>query len=183
MDPIASFRSTSKSTIQHLKDELKTIRTGKPSPSLIESLQVNAYGSKMRLMELASISVESNNSLAVQPFDVGTIQNIEKAIHQSPIGISPKLQDNRILVLFPDLTQEQREKFTKLVGQYIEDHRVQIRSARDEAKKKIRTQFDAKDITEDDKYRLEKDLDKATNEVNDEIQSIKEVKEKQIREI
>lgn len=185
MDPIAEFKQASQKTVEHLKEELQTIRTGRASANMIEGMLVDTYGgsTKMRLMEMASIMNEGATTLVITPYDHSTIQDIEKAILKSPLNLTPKVQGSTIRVVFPALNQEQREKFVKLVGQKVEEHRISIRGQRDDAKKKIKAQFDAKELTEDDKRRIEKDLDGENQKIMDVILELKEKKDAQIMEV
>lgn len=182
---ITLFQSNSQKSILHLKEELKSIRTGRANPSLIENLVVEAYGgqTKMRVLELASIIAEGPSALAVTPFDPTVIAEIERSILKSPLGISPVVQNNRILVKIPPLSQEQREKFIKLVGQKIEETKTTIRNLRDEARKHIKIKFESKQLTEDEKFRFEKELDSTTQKIMEDLQKIKENKEAEIREV
>lgn len=179
------FTNEAKKTVEHLKNEMQTIRTGRPSTTILETIQVDAYGgsAKMKLNELATVASEGSTTLAIAPFDPSTIPDIEKAILKSPLNLTPKVQGTKILVVFPALNEEQREKYVKLVGQMVEDHKVSVRSHRDDTRKKIKASHDAKTITDDDKFRFEKEVDTAAQKINDEITSLKEKKEAQIREI
>ncbi|MFW5703270.1 MAG: ribosome-recycling factor [Patescibacteria group bacterium] len=185
MDFVQSYISTVQKTIDHLKDELQAVRTGRASSTLLENMQIDAYGgsTKMKLMEMASINQEGPTVLTIHPYDTSTVQDIEKSLLKSTLGLSPKVQGTTIMVLFPELSQEQREKFIKHVGQIVEDHKVSIRNARDDIRKKIKSAQDSKTITEDDKFRLEKEIDAKTKSFNEEIDSLKDKKEKQIREV
>lgn len=185
MNPVQDFSNDAKKVIEHLREELQAIRTGRASSTIIEGMMIDTYGgsTKMKLMEMSSITSEGPTTLVVTPYDASTIQDIEKAFLKSPLGLTPKVQGNRILIVFPDLSQEQREKFVKLVGQTVEEHKVKIRGLRDDIRKKIKANFDAKSITEDDKFRQEKDIDTATQKFNEEMQDMKEKKEEQIRAI
>lgn len=185
MDFVEEFNQLGKKTIEHLRQELQGVRTGRPSASVLESLHVDAYGGtiKMKLNELASIASEGPTTLGISPFDPSTIQDIEKAILRSPLGLTPKIMGNKILVVFPSLNQEQREKFIKLCGQIIEEHRISIRGHRDEIRKKVKAQFDAKILSEDDKFRIEKDIDAANQKLLEEIQTMREKKEAAIMEV
>lgn len=182
---ISDFQSYSKITIEQLKEDLRSVRTGRATPSLIEGVIVDAYGgsTKMKLKELASITTEGPTTLVIVPFDPGTIPDIEKGILTSPLGMTPKTQGNRILITIPAMNEEQRQKMTKLVGQMVEEKKEQIRKKRDEIRKKIKHSFDTKEIPEDEKYRQEKDLDAKTHDVMDEIQKVKDHKEKEIMEV
>lgn len=185
MDHIQDFKQAGQKTIEHLKEELQQIRTGRASSTTIEGLQVDAYGgsTKMRLMEMATITNEGSTTLVITPYDHGTLQDIEKAILKSPLNLTPKVQGSRILVVFPQLNEEQRQKFVKLVGQKVEEHRVSIRGQRDDVRKKVKGEFDAKEITEDDRKRIEKEIDNVNQKLMDEIMEIKEKKDQQIMEV
>lgn len=186
MDPILTqFKQSADKVISFLREDLKSIRTGKANASLVENLVVDAYGgqSKLKLLELSTITTEGPSALSIVPYDPSTLGDIEKAILKSPLGISPSVQGNRILAKIPVLSQEQREKFIKVVGQKIEEKKNQVRGFRDEARRKIKTQFEAKEISEDVKFRLEKEIDTQTKIYMEQLQKMKENKEKEIREI
>lgn len=184
-DYISEFSQSIEKNTEHLKGELQAIRTGRASSTLIESIQVSTYGgtAKLRLLEIASLSQDGPQMITITPYDASTVQDIEKAILSSPIGITPKVQGTAIIVTFPELTQEQREKFVKLVGQTVEEHKSRIRHARDEVRKKIKAALDAKEITEDDKFRLEKEIDSKTQKANETFAELKQKKEDQIRAV
>jgi len=180
-----NFKQSCLKVIENLKEDLKSIRTGRANPALIENLIVETYGgqTKLRLLELASIMTEGPITLIIQPFDPSTIADIEKAILRSPLGLSPAVQGNRILIRIPTLSEEQREKMVKLIGQKIEEKKVNIRNLRDEERKKIKTDLEKKNITEDDKFRQEKEIDTITQGYMTDIQTVKENKEEEIREV
>ena len=185
MDIISEFKSFTQKIIGQLKEDLKAIRTGRANPALLENIIADVYGgsTKLKLTELATLTTEGPSTLVVVPFDPSTIVDIERAILKSPLGVSPQTQGARIIVRIPPMSQEQREKMLKIVTQTIEEKKVMIRNQRDEVRKGIKNDLEAKSITEDDKFRLEKDLDTLTQSANSEIQSIKENKEKEIMEV
>lgn len=185
MDIIIQFEQNVQKVINFLREELKSIRTGRANPALVENLVVEAYGgqSKLKLFELATITTEGPAALVVIPFDLSTVSEIEKTILRSPLNISPQTQGNRIVLRLPPLSTEQREKLTKFVSQKIEEKKTNIRSFRDEARKKIKNSFEAKETTEDEKFRLEKEIDNLTQKYMKEVETIKENKEKEITEI
>jgi len=183
MDPILSnFNSSLQNIVFQLKEDLKSIRTGRANPSMIEGMMIETYGgqTKLKLMELATILTEGASVIVIQPYDPSTTQDIERAILKSPLGLSPQAQGQRISVRIPPLSQEQREKMAKLIGQKVEEKRVMARNIRDESRKKIRIQFDGKEISEDERYRLEKEIDNINQKYLSEINSIKESKEQEI---
>ncbi|PIZ65817.1 ribosome recycling factor [Candidatus Roizmanbacteria bacterium CG_4_9_14_0_2_um_filter_39_13] len=183
-DIIPTFKSQTEELVSKLQAELKGIRTGRAHTGMIEGLQVEAYGgTKMRLIELASITTESNDALVITPFDPSTVSDIEKGILASPLGLSPNTQGSRIVVRVPPLSEEQRVKFVKLVSQLVEETRNKVRYERDSIRKKIKQLEDAKELTEDDTYRLEKEVDAMTGKINNELQTVKESKEQEIMEV
>lgn len=185
MDPINQFKQSAQKTINSLKEELKSIRTGRASPSLVENIIVDTYGgtAQLRLLEVATITTGGPSSLIIVPFDSATTSDIEKSILKSPLGISPQVQGNQIILKIPSLSEEQRDKFVKLAGTKVEEHKNVIRNMRDNARKTIKTSFENKEITEDEKFRMEKQIDESTQRYMEEIQSLKERKETEIREI
>src|SRR3989338_3816849 len=186
MDSILEqFKKSAEKALLYLKEDLKSIRTGKSSPALLENLIIETYGgqSKLKLIELATIMTEGPTALSVTPFDPSTLSDIEKAILKSSLGITSSIQGSRLLAKMPPLSQEQREKLVKLVNQKTEERKNIIRNNRDEARKKIKQLFEAKKITEDDKFRLEKEADTETQKLMEELQLIKEHKVKEVLEI
>jgi len=179
------FKTNLTQTLSHLKEQLKTIRTGRANPSIIEDLAVETYGGStiLKLKELATIVSEGPSALIVAPFDPSTIQDIEKAILKSPLGLTPATQGSRITLRIPAMSQEQREKYIKLVGQMIEEKRVIARNHRDDVRKKIKELFDSKEMTEDEKYRVEKEIDTISQKAMEDIQTLKDLKETEIKEI
>lgn len=180
-----TFIQQAQDTTAHLKEALQAIRTGRASPSVVENIIVETYGgqTKLKLRELSTIMNEDPTTLSVSPFDPSTIQDIERAIHKSPLGLSPQLQGTKLFIRLPPLSQEQRDKMLKLIGQIIEEHKVSIRNQRDDARKHIRMQFEKKEITEDMKFRAEKDLDTQAQNCIAEIDTIRQHKEKEIQSI
>lgn len=185
MEPLNQFNQSAQKVIESLKEDLKSIRTGRATPALVENLMVLTYGGSatLKLMELATITTEGPAALSVSPFDPSVLSDIEKAILKSPLGISPAVQGNRIILRIPQMTSEQRDKFVKLVAQKIEERRGILRNLRDSARKSIKISYENKDISEDVKFRQEKEIDLASQKFMDEVQSIKERKEQEIREV
>lgn len=169
-------------SVTKLREDLKTIRTSHASPALLENIEVEAYGGamKMKLMELATIGNDSPTVLTVVPFDPSTTQDIERAIQKSPLGLSPTTQTNKILITVPSLSEEQRAKYAKLVNEMAEETRRVVRGYRDDARKKIKHAFEAKEVSEDDKFRFEKQVDEETQKINEQIEVLKEKKDKEI---
>lgn len=185
MDIVTTFNTQAGKTIDSLKEDLKSIRTGRASPNLVENLIVETYGgqSKLRLLELATIMTEGASSISISPYDPSVIQDIEKAILKSPLGLTPTNQGAKIIIRIPSLNTEQREKYIKVVGEKIEEKKVIVRNHRDDCRKVIKTSFEKKEISEDEKYRLEKEIDQRSTKFMEEINVVRESKEKEIMEV
>jgi ribosome recycling factor len=151
MEFTSQFKQNAQKVIESLKENLKSIRTGRATPSLVENLIVETYGgqTKLKLLELSTITTEGPAALSIVPFDPSTTQDIEKTILKSPLGLSPAVQGSRIIIRIPPLSEEQREKFIKIVAGIIEEKKVTIRNHRDETRKVIKTSFEKKETTED----------------------------------
>src|SRR5216684_4790650 len=114
-------------TEQVVVNEFTGVRTGKASPALVENLMVEVYGSQMRVRELAGITTPEPRALTIQPWDVNSLHPIEKAIQKSNLGLTPSIQGKVIRLFFPELSQERREEFVKIVRKLAEDGRVAVR--------------------------------------------------------
>lgn len=182
MDFINIFIKEGNEIILKLKEELKGIRTGKANPSLVENIIVGTYNNtvKLKLKELTAITTLDNTTLLIKPFDPTTISDIEKALLKSPLGLSPQLQNQQFLLKFPPLTQEQREKILRFARQLIEEYKNYIRKIRDEFRKQIKLSFENKNITEDERFRIEKQIDEETKKMMSEIEDLKNKKESEI---
>ncbi|HOJ00845.1 MAG TPA: ribosome recycling factor [Anaerolineaceae bacterium] len=172
-----------KSAVQTLEEDLSGIRTGRASPALIERLSIEYYGSPVPLMQLATISVPEPRQLLIKPFDATSIKDIEKAILASDLGLTP-LNDGKIIRLnIPPLNEQRRVELTKLVGNRCEDSRIAIRNVRRDIIKDLRDFEKEKLISEDDLKRGEEELQKLTDKMISEVDSIGEQKEKEIMEV
>ena len=172
-------------TVSETQEELMAIRTGKASPALVENIVVATYGgtTKLRILELATVSITSASQLLISPFDPLTVQDIERAIHSSPLHLTPRVEGKMIRIDIPPLSQEQRHDYIRLAASTAESGREKIRSLRDEVRKKIKSESESKNLTEDDRFRLEKEVDNATQEYTKMVDAAREKKEKEIMEV
>lgn len=182
---IADFKHKLQKSVEYTTHELRQIRTGQVSPAMVEDISVLTYGgtTTLRVMELASITTEGPITLVISPFDASTVQDIERAIQASPLGMSPRVDGKIIRITTPPLTQEQREKFVKLANAKVEEGKIHIRGHRDEARKGIKALLDDKAISEDDKFRTEKDIDVMTKEFTDSLEDLRKRKQDEIMAI
>lgn len=169
--------------IQSLTDSLSSIRTGRASPSLVEKLQVEYYGTPTPLMNMASISVPEPRSLMIKPFDTSTLKDIEKAIRTSDLGLNPNSDGKVIHLNLPPLNEERRKELVKQVHHRLEDARIAVRNIRRDLQNDMREFEKEKLITEDDLKRGEEDLQKLTDKFIEEIAKLGQHKEKDIMEV
>ena len=150
-------------SVDHLVHEFSGVRTGKASPALVENIDVHAYGSTMKLKQLALITTPESRLLVLQPFDAGTIQDIERALKESKIGITPAVDGKIIRLPIPELSEERRKELAKSLSKMAEEARVRVRSNRrnalDEAKK-LKT---GGGTSEDDLRHLDDEIQKLTD--------------------
>jgi len=167
-------------TIDYLKNELLGLQAGRATPSLIENLEINAYGQKMLLKELAAIQVPEPRLIVIRPWDREIITNIVAAIRESKIGISPVTEEDFIRLNIPPLSEERRKELVKIVNEKIEECKVSIRRSREEVWKEIQEMEKNKEITEDGRYKGKDELQKLIDEYNKKIDEIKKKKEEEI---
>jgi ribosome recycling factor len=150
-------------TEQVVVNEFAGVRTGKASASLVENILVETYGSQMRIRELAGITAPEPRALAIQPWDASTITAIEKAIQKANLGLNPVTQGKVIRIFFPELSQERRLEFVKIIKKMTEDGRVAIRHVRRDAMDLLKKHAHDSGVTEDEEKQAEKDLQKLTD--------------------
>src|SRR3989344_4942802 len=165
-----------------LTEEYFGIRTGRATPALLDSVRVEAYGSKMPLNQVATISVEDARLLRVTPYDVTLSKDIERAITQSDLGVSVGVDDCGIRVSFPELTAERRIQLLKLVGDKREDARISIRKLREEVWEDIQQKEREKNISEDEKFRAKEEMQKLIDTANKRLDDIAEKKERELNQ-
>jgi ribosome recycling factor len=169
-----------KKAVDHTLHEFSTIHTGKASPAMVETVQVEAYGSMMPLKGCAAITTPDPRMIQIQPWDKGLTRAIEKALQMANIGVNPVVDGALIRLPFPELSRERRQEFVKTAHRLAEEGRVAVRHVRRdamEASKKLKK--DGK-ISEDDEKRLEKDVQAATDKSIKDIDSHLAHKEKEL---
>ena len=170
-------------SIEALKSELVAIRTGKASPSLLDPVRVDAYGSVMPLPQVASISVPQPRMLVVQPWDKTLVQPILKAIQKADLGLNPSDDGELIRVPIPALTEERRNELVKRVKHIGEETRVAIRNVRRDVNEEIKRLQKDGHVSEDDARRGTQDVQKKTDHYIEVVEEILARKEKEILEI
>lgn len=172
-----------KAAIQALEEDLGTIRTGRASPSLIEKLPVEYYGTPTPLVQLATITVPEPRSLLIRPFDASTLKAIERAILASDLGLTPNNDGKSIRLNLPPLTEERRRDLVKVVNHRLEEARVALRNIRRDVMRDLHEYEQEKIISEDERKRAENELQKLTDKYVEEVAVIGSRKEKEIMEV
>ena len=186
MDPdeiLLDTEAAMEKAFDYLNHEFSAVRTGKASPALVENIDVEAYGTPMKLKQLAVISTPEPRLLVVQPFDAATVKDIEKALKESRLGINPVTDGKIIRLPIPPLTEERRRDLVKGIKQLAEEVRVRIRSARREGMDGLKKlQKDGK-ITEDDQEGNEGEIQKLTDQFVKKIEATLDAKEADIMKV
>lgn len=169
--------------IEHVKAEFAAVRTGRANASLIEGLLIDYYGSETPLKQLANFSVPEPRLLVVSPFDKGSMAAIEKAISQSDLGLTPSNDGQVIRLTFPALTEERRKAFVKLVKQKAEDGKVAVRGVRRHGRQELDNLEKEHGLSKDEIERLEKVLDKMTQDEVAVIDQLLGHKEQELLEV
>lgn len=172
-----------KAAIQSLEEDLGTIRTGRASPALVERLQVEYYGSQTPLMQLATISVPESRSLLIRPFDGTTLKAIERSILVSDLGLTPNNDGKVIRLNLPPLTEDRRRDLVKVVHARLEECRIAVRNVRRDLIKDLKEFEHEKLISEDDLKHGEDELQKLTDKMIQQIDSLGERKQREIMEV
>ena len=182
-DIIKQTKSQLDKTIEYLKNELAGIQVGRASPSLIEDLEIECYDQKLPLKQVAAIQAPEPRSIIIRPWDSGILKDIEKAISQSNLGLSPVIDEDIIRLKTPLLSEERRKELVKVVQEKVEECRISIRRQREEAWREIQMMEQHKDISEDDKFRAKDELQKVIDEYNGNVDKMKRRKEEEIMKV
>ncbi len=177
---IQLLRQKFNKVIENVEADFATIRVGRAKPDLVAGIMVPAYGSWMRLVEVATITAPDTNMLVITPFDRSLLGAIEKAIGDNEMRLSPAVSGELIRIVIPSLTQDRRLDFVKLLKQKTESGKVMMRQARQDVKEKIDALKEREDVSEDDIYMLLADLDKVTAEYNEKVEAMSRDKEKEV---
>jgi len=170
-------------SIKHFDKNLASINTGKASTNMVEDLKIDCYGNMMLLRELASISTPDTNMIAIQPWDKSVVNNIEKAILASHLGITPQTVDDVIRLELPQMSSSRREELAKLASKKAEDAKVAIRNIRKDFGNVIRDNEKKKTISEDFSKRLTKHLQDFTDKFIAQIDILTEKKKKDLKSV
>ncbi|MCA9727913.1 MAG: ribosome recycling factor, partial [Candidatus Eisenbacteria bacterium] len=170
-------------SVESLKHDLQSLRTGKATPALLESVRVDAYGSTMPLSQVASITAPQPRLLVVQPWDKGLLQDVMKGIQKADLGLNPADDGELIRVPIPALTEERRKEMVKKAKKQGEDAKVSIRNIRRDANEEIKKLEKDSVLSEDESRRLQGEIQKITDKHTAQIDEVLTKKEKEILEV
>ena len=183
MNDIETYKKSMEKAIEYYREELKSVRTNRPSPSILDSIVVEVYGSEMRMRNVATVSVSDNNQLLVIPFDPKTAPAIAKAIERGNLHVTPLVDGNSVRVPFPPMSEERRKEIVKEVHDKGEKTKVSIRDVRRKAKEDIKKQKTNGEISEDEQKKREKWIQDWTDTHCKEVDTLFSAKQKEILEV
>ncbi len=169
--------------LAHLEKELSSVRSGRARSVLVENIKVDAYGTLMPMLQVANISVPDSRQILIQPWDPTIIHNIEKAISDSSLSLTPTVDGDKIRISIPSLTEERMDELCKVVREKAEESKVSVRHVRESIKEGIEKDFKNKTLREDDKFKFIEELDKMVLETNLKIKNMGDGKEGEIRTV
>ncbi len=176
MFDLSAFKKAALEKVDWLMIEMQTLRTGRASPSLLDGVFIEVYGSRMKLNQVANITIEDARTLYVNPWDREQVKPIEKAITLADLGVSAGSDDKGIRVSFPMLTEERRHQLIRLVRGKLEEARIQLKGQRTKAIAEI----EKEEVSDDEAKRLKGEVQKIVDEVNGKLEAATENKEKEL---
>jgi ribosome recycling factor len=170
-------------TIQSLKKDISTLRTGRANPSMLDTVKLDVYGQQMPINQLATVSVPEARLISIQVWDKSNVTLVDSAIKKSDLGVNPQIDGQILRIRIPDLTEERRKELIKVLKGMGEKNKVAIRNIRREANENIKKLLKEKKISEDQNKLFEKNIQKITDDNISNIDKILEDKEKEIIQI
>lgn len=183
MPTVDEAKKQMEAALDAIRREFATVRTGKATPALLDTVRVDAYGSKMPLNQLATVSTPESTLLVVQPFDKSLLGDIERAIMTADLGLNPANDGNIIRVPIPPLNEERRKEFVKVLHKMAEEGRISIRHARRSVREDLHQLVKDHEIGEDEGHRREEAVEKLTQEYSDRIDEMLKQKEDEVMAI
>jgi ribosome recycling factor len=180
---IASYRARMDKAVASLKEEFSSLRTGRASAGLLDQIFVEAYGSRMPINQLGSVSVPEPRSITVSVYDKGLVVSVEKAIRNGGLGLNPVVEGTNLRIPVPPLTEERRRDLAKLAGKYAEQQKIAVRNVRREAMDDFRKAEKDAVISQDDQKKLEVEAQKITDEAVRRIDEVLKTKEHEIMQV
>jgi len=181
---IAPYKHQMQKAVEYLEKELKALQVGRASAWLVENIDVNlSYGWSLKIPQVWHVTIMDAQTIKIETRDKGELKNVEKAIYDSNIGLTPKNEGSYIIIKIPPLTQERRQEIVKQVKSMWEEIKARVRLVRQDAMKDTKKQFDDKLIGEDAHKSNEKDVDNLVKSMNDNIDSIVKIKSEDVMKV
>ena len=181
--PTAEIRDKFQKVLDHAKQEFASLRTGRATVQMLDSVRVMAYGSSLAIHEVASVSAPDATLLVVKPWDKGLLADIEKAIQVAQLNLNPVVDADMIRIAVPPLTQERRQEMVKVLAQKLEEVKIMLRNARSDFRRDIDKQKGEAGVSEDDIENDQNDLDALMKEYAEELEAMAASKEKELTTI
>lgn len=185
MDAIPKLKEQIQKVLDLIKADINTVRTGRATPTLVENISIVTYGgsTKLKVLELATIAASDAQRIVITPFDQSTRDDIRKGIVEAGTGLNPVDDGHVLRINIPPLSQERRLELIKMMNHKLENGRIMVRQARHEAMAEVKSQFDDKAISEDDKNRLEKEVQKIVDDTIATIDNLGKQKESELLQL
>lgn len=180
-----SIRSKMVRVVDLVSTDVGSIRGARATPAIVEEIDVSAYGGaqKLKINELATISAGDAQTIVIDPWDKSIIGEIKKAILSANVGLNPNIDGEIIRISLPPMTTEDRENYVRLLGKKLENGKVMVRQIRGDIMHDIKVKFESKDLSEDEKFSLEKRLQELTDEYTDKIDKLGETKKRELMQV
>jgi ribosome recycling factor len=183
MPTLQKAKQRMESALESLRREFAGVRTGKASPQLLDTIRVEAYGSKVPLNQVGTVSAPEPRLITVQPWDRSLMKDIERALRESDLGLNPSNDGQIIRIPIPALTEERRREYVRLLHKLAEEGRVAIRQARKDANDEIKGRQKKEGLSEDDIHREEKEVQKLTDQYIARVEEMLKHKEAEVMEV
>ena len=180
---IADLQRRMQGSLQTLKHEFAGLRTGRATTSLLDPVQVVAYGQSMPLNQVATVSVAESRMLAVQVWDKGMVGAVDKAIRDANLGLNPTVEGQVLRIRIPELNEQRRKELAKIAHKYAEEAKIAVRHVRRDGIDQLKKMVKDKAISEDDEKRFTGDVQKATDKAVGEVDTVLAAKEKEIMQV
>lgn len=176
----SNFKKKSESIESWLLGEMSSISTGRATPSILDRISVESYGSRMPINQVAGITIEDARTLRITPWDSTQIKAIEKALITSDLGLSISVDERGVRASFPELSSERRDALVKVVNARLEDAKISLRKEREATWDEIQALEKEKKISEDERFRLKEEMQKIVDEVNKKLETLASKKEAEV---
>jgi len=179
-DLIDQYKQELDKAIEFLKREINSLRTGRANASILDNIVIEAYGSKVPILQIGSVSVPEPRSIVIEPWDKSILKDLERSLREANLGLGIVNEGTLIRLTVPLMTEENRKELVKILGQKLEQSKQSVRKIRDKIRDVILKEEKEKKISEDEKFKLLKKLDGTVGEYNEKIKKMGEEKEKEI---